>query len=143
MFINEFNGDDVVLYPDRWPNYENKFFGDVLKNKEFNPYSEIRLKYIIEFWKKNRINYKRFIPIWEWMIYLPYLEHHISKIIHDIEYIKPLFECGTILGDCLYIDENGLNGTAIGCAEGLALSYVLDKYDIEFKRFKSEHLSLW
>jgi hypothetical protein len=114
-FINTFKGADQFLYLYSWPNAE--YFDDYADNIYFTK--------ILEFWKDNNFNYYNLPTILEWFYFIPKHEE-ISNIIKDIESIKPIFEYSSVFYKTSY--------PGIGNAEGLALSYILKKYNIPVKK---------
>lgn len=141
-FINNFiftkRGKDV-MYPSEWPDCQDLNLGGILESGLY-PDSMTRLKYVIEHWEMLGYDYKKLKPIWEWMLYIAYNDK-IEHIIHEIEYVKPLFECGTVMSNLHYYGGNGTYGTVYGSEEGLALSYALDLCGIESEKFNPIYIT--
>lgn len=111
-FMENFKGSNDFLYYDNWPEYDDEYFS-----------------IIHDYWKKIEFDNVNLETILEWVIYFPYSEK-ISKLRHDLEEIKPVFEYTSL---CHNTEYNGL-----GNAEGLGLSYILNKNGIEIKKFNKE-----
>lgn len=114
-FIKTFKGGDEFLYLYSWPNSD--YFDDYADNIYFTK--------ILDFWIKNGFDHTKLPTILEWFYFIP--QHkHISNIIYDIEKIKPVFEYSSLHYKTDY--------PGIGNGEGLALSYILKKYNIPIKK---------
>lgn len=126
-FIDNFNGHTKCLYPEGWKywngtDWENWTYLTDYNTEYFNP--------IIKYWETNNYNYDKFKTIRECFFYFPYTDE-ISKIIYEIEKIKPIFEYMSIVGN------NGYS--AYGSSEGIALSYVLEKFNLEFELLSTNY----
>jgi hypothetical protein len=124
---NNFNGHTKCLYPEGWKywngtDWENWTYLTDYNTEYFNP--------IIKYWETNNYNYDKFKTIRECFFYFPYTDE-ISKIIYEIEKIKPIFEYMSIVGN------NGYS--AYGSSEGIALSYVLEKFNLEFELLSTNY----
>ena len=135
-FINNFvytKRPKAILYPNEWPLCEDKTL-EYIFEKRMYLMSQTRIRNAIYYWGNMGFDYNILKPIWEWMIYVPYSED-IIKIIHEVDYIKPVFESGTILNDAYYYGNNQLYGTVVGSEEGLALSYALEIHNLPYEKF--------
>jgi hypothetical protein len=115
-FMKEFIGGNNVFYYDTWKNY-------------FSPknwYDDVYWRDLFLYFHLNNIDYKDFeLPI-ERILYFPNI-NNITEVLLDIEKIKPVFDwIGTI---------NQSNYSGIGGGEGIGLSYVLNKHNIQLTKF--------
>jgi hypothetical protein len=126
-FIDNFNGHDNFLYPEGW-----KFWnGYSWEQWEYlTDYNEEYFNPIIKYWEKNNYNYSKFKTVRECFLYFPYT-NEISNIIYEIEKIKPIFEYMSIVGN------NGYS--AYGSSEGVALSYVLEKFNLKLELLSTDY----
>jgi hypothetical protein len=111
-FMENFKPNEEFLYYDNWPEYDNRYFS-----------------IIHDYWKMIDFDNTNLETILEWVIYFPYCEK-IGKLRHDLEEMKPIFEYTSLCHNPEYI--------GLGNAEGLALSYVLKKNNIEIRKFNKE-----
>lgn len=118
VFINYFEGGDSFLYYKNWPN------GETLKDYINDIYFSKIVDYFV---MKNIKNYENFITILEWIYYIPYDENKVDKLLYDAENIKPIFEYTSVIFKPHY--------SGVGNAEGLGLSYILDKNSISINKF--------
>ena len=117
-FIESFKDCDSFLYYKNWPN------GETLKDYKDDVYfSKIIDYFVVENFKK----YEELKTILEWIYYIPYDKDKVDQLLYDLERIKPIFEYTSVIFKPHY------NG--IGNAEGLALSYVLNKNLIPIDKF--------
>jgi len=115
-FSKTFKSGDTFLYHGHWPG------GETFINYK----DDLYFKFLIDYWDKQSFNYDNVPTMLEWIFYIPY-NKNISKIIYDIESVKPIFEYMSLTTD------TGYNG--IGNGEGLGLSYSLYKNNISIKTF--------
>lgn len=117
-FIESFKNTDSFLYYKNWPN------GEKLNDYKDDIYFSKIIDYFIA---ENVEKYEDLITILEWIYYIPYYENKVDQLLYDIEKIKPIFEYTSVIFKPHY------NG--IGNAEGLALSYILNKNLIPLDKF--------
>jgi hypothetical protein len=114
-FIKEFSGHDNVLYYDDWEyvifeNCSNDFYW----------------RDLLFYFNLNKISYNHLKLPLEWMFYFPNI-NNISDVLLDIEKIKPIFDWISTVVPSQY--------TGNGNGEGLGLSHVLDKNNIQLTKF--------
>lgn len=119
QFIQTFTHTNKFLYYKTWPN------GDTFEDFKTNPYFRAFVEYLIT---ENTHSFNHLLTILEWMYYFPYSEK-TDNLLREAERIKCIFEYMSIL------TETGYEG--IGNAEGLGLSYILRKHDVQIDLFKN------
>ena len=114
-FMKEFIGGNNVFYYDTWKNY-------------FSPknwYDDVYWRDLFLYFHLNNIDYKDFeLPI-ERILYFPNI-NNITSVLLDIEKIKPVFD---------WIGTINQYHSGIGGGEGIGLSYVLKKHNIQLTKF--------
>lgn len=119
-FIESFNESNSFLYYKNWPN------GETFKDYK----DDVYFGNIIDYFVMEKVeNYEDLITILEWIYYIPYNEDKVEQLIYDVERIKPIFEYSSVIFKPHY--------SGIGNAEGLALSYVLNKNLISVDKFSN------
>lgn len=130
--IKNFKGSDKFIFLDHWQVLvtrgseimECKFDKWEKFNDNIDPYF-IQLK---EYFNKINFDYSEMITIWERIMYFPKYKN-VSEIILELEKIKPIFEYSSIINDSDYKNKG------IGNAEGLAMSYILNKFNLPYNKF--------
>jgi len=127
-FVNKFNGNPNALYPECWKYWDGsdwkqwEYLTDYNLNEYFNP--------LIQYWNNQNYDYSKFKTIRESFLYLPYT-NKVSEILCEIEKVKPIFEYMSIVGNSNY--------SAYGSSEGIALSYILEKFNIKLELLNTDY----
>ena len=87
----------------------------------FIQYDDVYFEPLFSYWNSIDFDYSKLKTIWEGLYYYPYSDK-TNNVLHDIECIKPIFEYMSVIKNHPY--------PGIGNGEGLALSYCLDKNNI-------------
>jgi hypothetical protein len=128
-FINNFKGHKNFLYPEGWKKFNGKEWEQWEHITDFeNSY----YKPIFKYWKKEKYDYSKFKTVRECFLYFPYNDN-VTNIIYEIEKIKPIFEYMSIIGD------NGYS--SYGSGEGIALSYVLEKFNLKLELLSTDYFN--
>lgn len=114
-----------VTYIGSWPD------GDFDKYKDTNPC----FKYLKEYCEYRGIEYKNWKTIWEYVLFFR-KDLDVDQIRYELETIAPIFTYMSLMND----DTYKKTPFALGGAEGLALSMVLDRLGIEAKEIDINQL---
>jgi hypothetical protein len=119
-FLNDFINTNQVTILNYWP--EGKDFKPLYSaGKHFVPF--------VKYCNNNDLDYD-IDTFSEELFYIPYMSD-ISKIIYDVEKVKPLFEYQSLISR-----ETNMYYPNIGNAEGLALSYALKKNKHTIRKYE-------
>jgi hypothetical protein len=114
-FLKKFKGGSDVLYYGTW---EFEYFKNYV--------NDVYWKDLLFYFNLNKIKHDHLLIPLEWMFYFPNTEVS-SNIIYDLEKIKPIFDwISTVIPSQYSGNGNG---------EGLGLSYVLDKNQLNLSKF--------
>lgn len=121
---SDFSKYDEFMVYDYWRYHSNemRYIWDT-----FVQYDDVYFEPLVSYWNLIDFDYSKLKTIWEGLYYYPYSDK-TNNVLHDIECIKPIFEYMSI------IKNNPYSG--MGNGEGLALSYCLDKNNINRNEIK-------
>ena len=119
-FLNDFISTNQVTILNYWPKGKD-FKSQYSSGKHFVPF--------VKYCDNNELDYD-IDTFSEEIFYIPYM-NNIDKIIYDVEKVKPLFEYQSLISR-----ETNMYYPNIGNAEGLALSYSLNKNNHTIKKYE-------
>lgn len=93
----------------------------------FNPF--------ISYCKINNIDTDKLFRMWEGIFLFP-TNNQITRLLYDIEQIKPIFEYMSLTGSI----ANNIYYGKLGISEGLAMSYVLEKNNLQFNKLSLDNV---
>jgi hypothetical protein len=125
-FFQNFKHPKDYIFYETWQKWDGENSRYIPWDK-FDDYFDSYYVPIYLYFNKIGFNYSELTTIRECLMYFP-SDEHISKIIYEMEKIKPIFDYMSIVGKSEF--------SCYGSSEGVALSYVLNSLGITPQIFK-------
>lgn len=140
--IRNFNGSPNFLFFGHWNKLEYK--SNVPNEsdlwvpwKRVVDHSTPLTEFLLDYFDTIGFDYSDMVTIWEGIMYFPKVDN-IGEIIYELEMMKPIIEYMSIM-----YDENSYSKKGIGNGEGLAMSYILSKFEIQMEIFdEKKHIKI-